>query len=539
MGLALSNMAFCALPTARSLAKEGVSVSVAAVKSHKMKSPKRVTATPETQWGEWTEVGTSTITFPDEEFLYTGTATLVPTYLRTDAADATHLQYRFDSLFYSNIEGVEATPLYVDVYGNDVTVYSTPLPQFDLGIYAEYYPGPYSVCDGAVLYDTESYRALNEYRATPMSMNLYLNVYDTSQGEFDGLLSSGNVSIKLDVETSFSIPGSCVIGGDMGMGLLKVEATEDVSGISYALVKGDGNTIDLESFTFTNVIDRIINHDPTLMTMNWMAGDIMACPMEGPGVYTLGAVAYNDKEEVISTATCDVFYMPGESWNWTPRGNAIVQEDFLREVFSMNLENAGITPDGPANYPVEIEECKTTPGLYRLKNLYGPTHPYSPIFEYLNDFPVYTYIDCSNPQACFIYNMPTGFIVKDDKSGEIKLGCEPSVYFDEGFPFDIVYSEMADGFGKLENGVITFTPAQIFLSVPVYKEYLGYDWFGASYFTQNNFTVKLPEVETAIENITLDSKAEYFDLNGQRISRPTEKGVYIMRQGGNVKKVIR
>lgn len=540
--VALACTAFATLPAPKALksSKAEASTEIDLAKLPKMASAKKITPTPDTQWGEWSEAGTSTVKFPAEEFLYTGTADNVPTFVRTDENDPSHMQYLFDKLLPTNtVADIEPYPLYVDVYGDEVTVYNQQLPPMTLGEYDEYYKGPFAICDCAVLYDTESLRELNRYDSNPMSMTLNLCIYDESQGEFDGLIFMGNVDIRLNEDKAFSIPESCVIGGDMGMGLLKVENKDErVWSINYAIVKGDGNIINLDTYEYDTVIDRIINKDENIMIMYWMAGDIMATPMEGPGVYTLGAVAYDENDQVLSTATCTVYNMPNESWNWTSLGQATVSEDFLREVFTMNLDNAGIAHDTPAEYEVEIQESNTTPGLYRLVNMYGPTHPYAPIFEYLNEFPVYTYIDCSNPEFCYIYNMPTGFIVKGDTSGEISLGCEPSVYFDEGFPYDMVVEEMPEAFGKLTDGIITFTPSQIYLSVPVYKEYLGYDWFGADMFTENDFTVKLPAGSGISDVNSAADGAEYFDLNGYRIAAPA-KGVYIMRHGDTVKKVIK
>ena len=533
---------FGALPAPKAITPSKVKTAEAInpAKLPKFEASKKITATPETQWGEWSELGTSTVTFPEEEFLYTGTAENVPTFIRTDEKDPTHLQYRFDRLFPTNTAAdVEPYPFYVDVYGDEATVYSQQLPPISLGAYDEYYPGPFAICDWAVAYDMESYRMLNTYKSNPLNMTLNLYIYDESQGEFEGLLFMGEVNFKLNMKEAFTIPETCVIGGDMGMGLLKVEnKDEDVWSIQYAIIKGDGNIVNFDTYKYDNVIDRIIDKDENLMIMYWMAGDIMATPMEGPGVYTLGAVAYDENDQVLSTATCTVYNMPTESWNWTSLGNAKVSEDFLRETFTMNLDNAGISHDGPAEYEVEIQESTATPGLYRLVNMYGPSHPYAPIFEYLNEFPVYTYIDCSNPEFCYIYNMPTGFIVKGDTSGEIKLGCEPSVYLDEGFTFDWVLEEMPEAFGKLNDGTITFTPSQIYLSVPVYKEYFDVDWIKAEMFTENNFTVTLPG-GSGVNNVnSTDGVNEYFDLNGHRIDAPA-RGVYILRNGDKVQKVIR
>ena len=54
----------------------------------------------------------------------------------------------------------------------------------------------------------------------------------------------------------------------------------------------------------------------------------------------------------------------------------------------------------------------------------------------------------------------------------------------------MIIEEMPEAFGTLKDDTITFTPSQIYLSVPVYKEYLGYDWFSGEMFTENDFTIK-------------------------------------------------
>lgn len=498
----------------------------------------KITPTPETQWGEWEDMGTSTVNFPVDEFLYTGTLTGVPTYLRHDASDPSHSQYKFEGVLPTNTAAdIEPNPLLVDVYGNEVTVYSQPLPPIDLGAYNEFYPGPFAVCDWAVLLDMESYRMLNQYTVSPMSMSLSLVIYDESQGEYDGMIFMGDVKITSDNKAPFSIPEEIVIGGDMGMGLLKVEADEEVWSIKYATVKGDGNIFNPDTWQYETAVEKIIAGDPSVMTMMWMAGDIMATPMEGAGRYTLAAVAYDENDKVLGSTTCAVYNMPNESWLWTPKGEAVVSENLLSDVFDMNLTDAGIPHGGPVEYKVEVEENLQTPGLYRLKNLYGSTHPYSSIFEFLNDFPVYTYFDCTRPGACYIYNMPTGFIVKGDDSGEILLGCEPSIYFDEGWPFEMVFDEMPEAFGSFDGKTITFTPEQLCLSVPVLKEFLGYDWYIASMFTSDPLTVTLPE-GNGVGNVSEAAAPEYFDLNGRRVANP-DKGIYIVRKGENVVKAIR
>lgn len=494
------------------------------------------TPTPETKWGEWIEDGTSTIVFPDEEFMFTGTISDAPTFYRIAEDESGHMQYRFDNVFHTNTVLDEApTPLLVDVYGDQITAYVQKLPTMYFEDFQEFAPGPYEVCDGAVFYDLEYYRMLNTYDPTiPMSMGIFLYIFDKNTGEE---VCMGMVEIKSNKKAAFSIPSECVIGDDMGMGLLKVEADENVWSINYAIIKGDGRQMDWDEYTYLELTDRIIDHDENLMIMMWMAGDIMATPMEGPGRYTLGAVAYDENDNVIGKATSAVYYMPNESWNWKPLGNAKINEDMLRDVFSMNLDNAGIEHNGPVEYEAPIEECISQPGLYRVNGLYGPTHPYAPIFEYVYDFPVYTYFDCSDPDYCYIYTTPTGFIVKDDKSGEIIIGSEPATWINKGYTFDMTLQIMSYSFGKLSDGVIKFSPSNVWFSVPVFVEQLNEDWINGSWLTENDLTIKLP-VGTGVESVDTTTKAEYYDLNGNRVANPG-KGIYILRQGEKSVKIVK
>ena len=52
--------------------------------------------------------------------------------------------------------------------------------------------------------------------------------------------------------------------------------------------------------------------------------------------------------------------------------------------------------------------------------------------------------------------------------------------------------------------------------------------------------VKLPDINTGIENITSDSNApaEYYNLQGTRIAKPSKGALYIVRQGSKVSKVV-
>lgn len=498
------------------------------------------------EWGEWQEMATSTVVFPDQEFIYTGTISDVPTFYREALNEEGRAQYRFDDVFSSNItdeKGSLVVDIYTEDYGTVCGVSPQTLPPFDLnGVadpdYVEWFKGPYSVCDMAAAFDMPFYRTENKYTAQPMSMKPLLVLYDSNYGPMEGLFGQGVVEIKTNAKPAFSLPSSYVIGGDMGMGLIKVDKEDSVWTIKYALEKGDANKIDFETYDYVSLTDRIMNDDESLNIMYYMAGDLLASPMEGPGKYALGAVAYDENDNVLGTAVCDVYNMPTESWNWQLLGKAKVTEDFLRDVFGMNIYDAGIEANGPAEYEVEVEESKATPGLYRLINMYGPSHPYSAIFEYLNEFPVYTYIDCTSEAGCYIYNMPTGFVVKNDTSGEILFGSQISVFENAGWPLEQLPEVVPEYFGTKNDNVITFKSNQVALYVPVFTEYFGEGWIEGDFCTENDFIIELPE-GTGVESASVAEKAEYYDLNGIRVDNPTKGGIYIMRKGSKVEKVVK
>ncbi len=59
-----------ALPTPKALVSSKIHVADNIKPSNvsQPETPKKITPTPETQWGEWENLGTSTVSFPDDDF---------------------------------------------------------------------------------------------------------------------------------------------------------------------------------------------------------------------------------------------------------------------------------------------------------------------------------------------------------------------------------------------------------------------------------------------------------------------------------------
>lgn len=60
--------------------------------------------------------------------------------------------------------------------------------------------------------------------------------------------------------------------------------------------------------------------------------------------------------------------------------------------------------------------------------------------------------------------------------------------------------------------------------------------------SSDDFVVELPEDYAAIDGVVMDgdntnAPVEYFNLQGVKVANPAEGGIYIRRQGSDVKKI--
>lgn len=137
---------------------------------------------------------------------------------------------------------------------------------------------------------------------------------------------------------------------------------------------------------------------------------------------------------------------------------------------------------------------------------------------------MYAYIDCTDEQACYMYYMPTGFVVKGDTSGEIGMASAASLYMEQGWPAELVRESMPEAFGMKSGNVITFEADQVMLSIPVFAQFLGSEWAGGDFCTSNSLTVTLPE-GSSVDNVGVEDAAEYYNIDGTRVANPV-KGEY-------------
>lgn len=128
-------------------------------------------------------------------------------------------------------------------------------------------------------------------------------------------------------------------------------------------------------------IAKALTGDFTDLTSNY--GVVEAT--EGEKFYYVIVASYDNKDNYVGYNFESFFYSP--STGWESLGMADYTDDIVASYYS--IDNL--------TYKVEIQESKTYPGLYRLKNPYGAGFAYNESTNYRED--VYMYFNATNPAA--------------------------------------------------------------------------------------------------------------------------------------------
>ena len=137
---------------------------------------------------------------------------------------------------------------------------------------------------------------------------------------------------------------------------------------------------------------------------------------------------------------------------------------------------------GNVEYDVEIQENENTPGLYRLKNVYGAAYPYNEEGDWDASQDYWIFINATDPAAVYIETAHTGC---NWGYGEFSIGSYAGAYLAQGK----TKQEVAEKgyFGTLSNGIIKFPVGTLLISM---SEYKGGAWYNAN--TGGMFRVTLP-----------------------------------------------
>lgn len=240
------------------------------------------------------------------------------------------------------------------------------------------------------------------------------------------------------------------------------------------------------------------------------------------GINTVAVVAVSAEGEIVGS---DVFYCYGqheEADEWNTIGNAEYSEDVLASIYPSDVANTV--------YFVEMQESKTTPGRYRLVDLYGPSYTYYP--DLVNDDNImdhthhhYTVVDATNPEMVYIEASPLG---ADFGYGPVSMFSEGWLYMQLGA--DLTDPAVLEGFGTLKDGKITFLGGALFLYMPDFGMPRGN--------INHKFYIKLPTTDS-VDDIVADTEAPvYYTVSGVKLlSAPTLPGVYVKVAAGKAEKV--
>lgn len=472
-------------------------------------------------WTQWLEMGSVNVTYCGA--IYTNVNPELPILMRASVSEPGHMQYRIDGYLLTNVSSEEARPLIIDIIDDRLYVYPQQLPKLKVNNEdGTPFEGTLYVTDYSSYLDMVGLRDLYEFDTEKLSFDLWLIYYDNN-GNTLGDGTNIIEKVRLNLPGWIKPPVIFTVGGDTDSAVMPVEIGEAVDHYDYAVVKGGGYDADDRSLG-----QRVAEKDKTLAITTSDPTDPDIKFTEGEGRYTIGFTTYDAEGNPLSISNGIIYYMPEDAANWQPIGKRTIIDGFLPDVYHFES-----TP-----YQVEIEKSLVTDGLYRIVDIYGKTYPHaSRIIERTTDFPVYTYLHCENPEACYISETSTGVIF--DSSGEVTVSSTPEDYFiRHGYDLDAAIKLMPEGFGKLSEGVCTFTAGSLKASAHILLE-AGYGWLDTG--KESPLVIYLDaeaSIDTVTENIS-DKSAEYFNLQGIRIVNPQEGNIYIMRSGGICKKVIK
>lgn len=166
----------------------------------------------------------------------------------------------------------------------------------------------------------------------------------------------------------------------------------DVTSVKVAMISGSG----IEA-----AVTAIKNG--SLQSTEMSAGGQFSFPCEENGTYSFVVVTYANGEAKQSASATFRFTVPGqavvEDPNWASLGMATYTDDFIASLY---------TGAECLTYQVEIQEHRTTSGLFRLVNPYGAAFPYNEPGDWDDTADYYMEINATDPTGVYIDLQDTG-----------------------------------------------------------------------------------------------------------------------------------
>lgn len=284
------------------------------------------------------------------------------------------------------------------------------------------------------------------------------SVYGQSFADVDGVITitfPDYVYDPKDYSVDVTYLGAFVSqdGNNYVMGNVTMGA--DVNEVHVGVVEGGDEANALNEALLGNV-------ETTTVTEN---GDIrIQCDYSGECTLVALAYAYDENGELtVQNYATKVFNFSIAPSEWTSLGTGLYTDYVLYNFLTDENDN----PVPPVRYPVEVQESKTTKGLYRIINPYAPgIYGYSGDLGFDESRNYNIIIDAHDPDAVMIQGQPIGFY---DQNDAIMIATLGGINYDYYYPqygdmtFALLKSEGIIN-GTLKDGVITFAPGELLLS---------------------------------------------------------------------------
>jgi hypothetical protein len=301
-----------------------------------------------------------------------------------------------------------------------------------------------------------------------------------------------------------------------GANTVEFKKGADVTTVKYSLYEGDRlNTSDLN-------FDALESQDMLTAIDASAANFKVTSSYEQTGLVSVLVAGYDAAGRRVAQTMSLYIQHADDADQWKNIGEGTFTEDLIGIMYTDNSQVQNPTPWGVTTYKVNVQENKTTKGLYRIVNPYRGAWPHASKNKHESSHDYYLTIDATNPNQVYIPYSFVGFDAGED------LGCD---YLISANDFDS--KPNAALWGKLKDGVITLPAESVY-------DFTIVDSTPAS-TCDGKFKLVLPTgsgIEGVMGDGDADAPVEYFNLQGQRILNPAAGQLVIRRQGGDVTKMI-
>lgn len=473
-------------------------------------------AQTETQWTEWQNFGTGTLSMDEMFALFTGldewqgdfTGKTVDVRYSTDNPKIQ--QYRFNGIFNN-------ADILVDVDTEKGTL--KMLPQ-NTGI--EVFGEEILVSDFATCYELiapeygqeviDAYAAYNYFIPELKRFYIYAGYFfSTDDGDVTAV---SDLKFQVDGVTDY-IPGFeySLFSNETKPATAKATFPDESSYMEWTVFPGHYTSAKLQ---------KLIDGKCTSSKLT-EAGEINL-PELAEGLNTLIAITYGTESKMaLEEAHFSFTYSPDQANQWVSLGLTDVTADIL-EI---------INDESPVNYKAELQQNKNNQALYRLVNAHGSAYPgNSSENDYDSEFNHYLTFDVSDPDDVKL--VPAH--IEKKLIAPVFVMSTADMLREAGKNETVVSSYL----GKYADGAITFPDEGLTLGCSNWTLFQD-DLPGEGFVNTNvsgTFRVAIPATD-GIEDVTADNvPAEYFSLQGIRLDSPVKGSVIIERRGTTARKVI-